>query len=153
VLEIARVKIITKQTYWFFVKATLVICGTGIGYVTFITGYLRKADFGSGTIKQLVDMHFYCAIITLVLFSLISLAYLIAWMESGQLFTAFRLSKIWKVLNGFKQFMSKPAIQVSLALIGLALVTITGSLGGALAYGPDVDPFVKFIYNLFLGSK
>jgi len=34
------------------------------------------------------------------------------------------------------------------ALIGLAAIVVTGALGAAIVYGPDIDPFVKIIYSL-----
>jgi len=36
-----------------------------------------------------------------------------------------------------------------LALLGLVLIIITGGLGAAIVYGPNVDPFVNFIYSIF----
>ncbi len=36
-----------------------------------------------------------------------------------------------------------------LALIGIVGITITGTLGGAMVHGPEVDPFVSFVYHLF----
>jgi hypothetical protein len=31
----------------------------------------------------------------------------------------------------------------------MILVTIVGALGGALVYGPEVDPVVSVVYHLF----
>ena len=39
---------------------------------------------------------------------------------------------------------------VLLSLCGFVLLSITGALGAAITHGPDIDPIVQFIYNLFL---
>ena len=36
-----------------------------------------------------------------------------------------------------------------IALVGIVVITITGALGGAIVYGPEVDPIVSVIYHLF----
>ena len=41
---------------------------------------------------------------------------------------------------------------VFLAFGGLLAISIIGSLGGALAYGPDNDLMTAFIYRLFVGN-
>jgi len=37
---------------------------------------------------------------------------------------------------------------IPLALFGLAAIAITGALGGAIVYGPNIDPFVAFIIKI-----
>ena len=47
-----------------------------------------------------------------------------------------------------------PSATLDLALVGRRplggrlLLEITGALGGAIVYGPDIDPFVRTIYDL-----
>ncbi len=41
---------------------------------------------------------------------------------------------------------------VVLSIIGCILLSITGALWGAISYGPDTDPIVQFVYNIFVGQ-
>ena len=38
---------------------------------------------------------------------------------------------------------------ILMALAGLAAITITGALGGAVVYGPNIDPVVSAVYRFF----
>jgi hypothetical protein len=44
----------------------------------------------------------------------------------------------------------KPMFRLPLALIGVLAITITGALGGVIAFGPDIDPAATFFYNLLV---
>ena len=51
-------------------------------------------------------------------------------------------------LDVLATFITLPFVSALASALGLVAVTITGALGGALVYGPDVDPFVSLIYRL-----
>ena len=57
--------------------------------------------------------------------------------------------KIWNWLVAVQTLLFKPWLLFLLGLAVLIAITITGSLGGALVYGPEIDPVVSFIYHLF----
>lgn len=57
--------------------------------------------------------------------------------------------------NYFKfalQISSTGIILATLAVLGLAFVSLTGALGGLIVWGPDNDPFSRTVYDLFFGS-
>jgi uncharacterized membrane protein len=142
--EFVKLKKITDRPYWFYIKACLVIIGTGIGYITFFTGYIQKDDYTAGEILKLINAHFYAAIITLVIFTLLSIAYGLSWLKSEQ------LTSLNPILVKFETFILSTPVSLIFAFLGLTAITITGALGGALAYGKNVDPFVSFIYNILI---
>ncbi len=52
---------------------------------------------------------------------------------------------------GLVTFMANRWVHVGIclfALFGMMMVTVTGALGGAMVYGPDADPMVRFIYDI-----
>lgn len=86
----------------------------------------------------LIEAHEQFAQATLTLSIFLSLVYLVAWfgLDKFQLYA-------WKLL-------SNRGAMIPLALAILALITITGGLGGAIVYGTDFDPLMKPIFQ-FLG--
>lgn len=136
--ELVRVQKLLKEPAWFYVKAAFVIVGSLSSVATLLSGLAIKPQFqGSLSIAHQVDVHSAFAFYASLLFGLIAFAYLV------------RLVK-WKACVAFSDFMLKSRIIVPLALIGLVLITITGALGGSIVYGPDIDPFVKFVYQTLI---
>ncbi len=150
-MELVRFKKVLAQPYWFYVKAMFVILGTLSSYATYFTGTLIESDFGSES--RVVELHSSFALGTLILFSVISLAYVVAWLGRTQLparyLAAGVFAQLWRVASRLAAVMQHPGVSCLLALVGLAGITVTGALGGALAYGPEIDPAVSFIYHLF----
>jgi uncharacterized membrane protein len=144
VAELLRFKKINGQTYWFYLKAILVILGAFGALVARQTGEeLVEAWRVQGASSSLVvNIHNNWSFIATWIFGVLAIAYFVAWLyREGELKHLFgkwceRLVTSWLI----------PVI----ALIGLAAITITGALGGAIVYGPDVDPTVKFIYSLLV---
>lgn len=147
-LELIKLRRMSEQSYWFYIKACLVILGTVIGYATFFTGYIQKDEFTSGEIVKVVNAHFYAAISTLVIFTLLSIGYGISWLQrEGFVLSGVRWQK--KLLT-YSSWLLSPIISFIMVFLGLTAITITGALGGALAYGRDVDPFVNMMYKMLI---
>ncbi len=147
-LELFRFNMLTNKTYWFYLKASLVIIGFLSSIATFFSGDAIEDLFrGFPDQMHLVSVHSNFAFATCVLFGIISLSYLTQWIaKEGISFN----QTFWKYLvRVTHQFLQGPAV-VLLALAGLFCVTVTGALGGALVYGSDIDPVVSFIYKLFI---
>ncbi len=125
VLECVRWRRAMEVMNIFHVKAVLVIAGTLGAIAAYISG---PEIYGSA----LVSWHDNFAIGTLTIFSFIALVYLAEW---------FRPSK-------YSNFFHHPYIIMPLALLGLAVVIITGGLGGAIVYGTHFDPFMAPIFKL-----
>lgn len=138
----------SSQTWW-KIKAFLLIVGF-LGTVAAITtGEMAEEGMpSSGPIHDLVEAHASFAVATEWLFGVLAFSYIVKFFADKNTMP-FMDTKLIKFLI----FATKKILffSVPLALVGLVLVTITGSLGGAIVYGPDVDPIVSFIYKIFIG--
>ncbi len=127
IFELVRFKKVVNKFYWFYIKATLAIAGELFAFLA----YLSSPNEGG---HPLVEMHETFAIATICIFAIISVSYLLEW---------FKPSK-------YSLFVMRPYIIIPLALLGLAAITITGGLGGAIVYGTHFDPFMAPVFK-FLG--
>lgn len=126
-LECIRLKKVLEKPYWFYIKATLAIFGELGALAAYATGHGVRGS-------TLVHMHSMFATITVWLFAILSLSYLNEWLKrEGRWHIKF-------ALPGF--------VIIILAILGLASVTITGGLGGAIVYGTHFDPFMAPIFKL-----
>lgn len=132
--------------YWFYVKATFCIIGTVISYATYITGDMIENLYEG----ELVQRHSQSATVTIGFFTLLSLAHLTRWLELSGLFKEPHTGLV-RIVLAYTNFIFKTPVIAICALFGLAAITVTGALGGALAYGYEVDPVVNFIYKIFVG--
>ncbi len=143
IAEFLRFRKITAQPYWFFVKASLIIFASLSTIPTIIFGLIAKATLADSTLigyEDVVLVHETFAICTAVIAGLVALAYFIAWLN--------RYNRALKFSN-YARFMLGAPISIIFALILIIMITITGALGGTMAYGPDAEPISHVIYNLF----
>ncbi len=150
VLEIVRIPWLNKRPGWREVKFVFLLLGTLGSYAAVQTGGMIEHQFTSE--RSLVRMHSTFAGYTVALFTVLTLMYIITLVEEKWNLSARisgTLGKIWKAIVSLVRLLMRPAPLIVLALAGLALVTITGALGGSIAYGPDVDPVAHFVYHLF----
>jgi uncharacterized membrane protein len=149
ILELLRFKKIQSKSYLFYVKAILLVAGTVGAFFALQTGELLEKEFTSA----LLEKHAMFANITTILFVVLSVAYLIRWFKiDGETWAFLKkplIAKIWKVKVAASDFVLKSWVSVFLAAIAFVFLTFTGALGGAIAYGPDTDPIVSFVYHLF----
>jgi uncharacterized membrane protein len=138
VFELIRWRKLAAKEYWFHVKAVLVIVGFIASFIAIATGPEGQNQ------AALVGMHENFAWASTILFGIIALLYAIAWLQRAGAAN----SGILKSAARLEESISKPWVLVLLAVIGLALITITGALGGAITYGPDVDPVASFVYHI-----
>ena len=144
-LEVFRLPIITRQSWWFYTKAVLLFIGTLGGVASGITGKIASQGFAGTSTMALVTLHSHYAEATVMVYGGIALLYAIEWMKIDG---AKIPSSPWAVILRIQSVLWRAPILVLASLIGLLLVTITGALGGALVYGPDIDPVVGFFYHL-----
>ena len=151
-MEFLRFKFLTKQNSWFYIKFSFLFLGVLSTFPALSSGELVE-DLYEGTSQgALVELHSSWAVFPTVIFSVLAVSYLILLLEQ-KIKTIFKenksIVKIWSLLNIISSnIINTPLIFVFIVL-GLFSIIATGALGGAIVYGPDVDPFVKFIYNLF----
>lgn len=140
---------------WENIKAFLVIAGTLLALLTLQTGEwagdaLRSsaADpraFGSSDLGKLIETHSTFATATVIIFSVLAVGYLARFLwQTGNP----KIQKFTFIYKAQEIILNRWLAPV-LALAGLIAVTVTGALGGAIVYGPDIDPVVKYVYGLF----
>jgi hypothetical protein len=101
---------------------------------------LEEAWSQAGSSLPLVEIHSNWATASVWIFGVLSLVYLAAWLH--------REGVLKHAVGSWCERALSLWFTPVVALAGLAAITITGALGGAIVYGPDVDPAVKFIYSL-----
>lgn len=126
VFELIRFNRVTEKPYWFFIKAVLIITGFWGAVAAWLSGPEVEGN-------RLNEMHELFAILTVSWAFLVAAAYALEWE---------------KPLNPYSNIVFRPFIAVLSALIGLALIAITGGLGGAQVYGTGFDPFMAPIFKL-----
>jgi hypothetical protein len=62
------------------------------------------------------------------------------------------LNKFWNFLLMLAKFFVETKFVILLAIAGLICVTITGGLGGAMAFGPQADPLFEPVYHWLTGQ-
>jgi uncharacterized membrane protein len=145
ILELLRFRIFRGQPYWFYIKATLVILGGLSAYVTVLTGVLVSDMIAAEdlSLQPLIQSHEFWAWTSVGIYSILAVCYLIAWIKKDSSF------QIWKFLVWLQVLVTETPLVIFLALLGLAALTITGALGGSIAFGHDTDPFTNWIYQIF----
>ncbi len=141
VIEIARVPAVTKQSWWFPMKAGFAILGALAAVPTFFTGWIQEQGI-DGEVPKLLDVHGDFALYTLLCFALLAAAHVVVILKAQAPARLVRAAA----------FILRPAVAVPLAVLGLVFVTVTGALGGTMIYGPDIDPAARVIYDILIGE-
>lgn len=154
ICELIRFKKVTTQHYWFHVKSIFVITGLVTAQLALGSGEAVQKMFSDVPEKNaIVPVHAMFAETTVGIFFILAFSYLILWIEYDASKTLLgkypRLSKPWARLVRVAKWIINTPTSLVLAFIGIIGITITGALGGAMVHGPEVDPFVSFVYHLF----
>ncbi len=72
VCELLPLKALTRQTYWFYVKAVLVITGTLGGVAAYLAGEAIEDQFKTASLSSLVETHSTFAITSILIFAILS---------------------------------------------------------------------------------
>ena len=148
IAELVRFSFVTRQSYWFYVKGVLVIVGSVSSLGALWTGEQIAEQVED--IPRIMQLHSMFAQATVWIFGVVALAYFVTWLQRGSPEAISRLGIMGVVFQKYSSFVMRPSILVVFALLGLAAVTITGGLGGAMVYGLDFDPLMKPVFK-FLG--
>lgn len=151
-MEIIRIKKLQDLPYYFYIKASFLCIGTLSSFLALNTGEMAEHAIGAQGDK-LIEMHSAFASVSVWIFVILSLVYINVWIsktEYNAKLLSSKFGKIWAIKSKIASKIFTSPLVVILAVIGLITITITGALGGAIVYGPDVDPIVKFIYRLVM---
>ncbi|KKT42512.1 MAG: hypothetical protein UW88_C0006G0030 [Candidatus Collierbacteria bacterium GW2011_GWD2_45_10] len=144
--EFVRSKKILSLSYWFYVKAIMLVTGSLSTIPTILFGKLIADSFP----ERIVRVHSTFAQATAIVYGLTALSYLITWIDKD-FYSLTKKTDWWGYVSELNKNVFRPRMIVLLAGTGLVLLTTTGALGGIMAFGPGVDPLTKFVNDLFFG--
>lgn len=153
-MELIRIRYITSASYWFYVKASLVIIGSMGAVAAYLSGEEAEELFGE---TRLVEIHSQWAEMATIIFGSIAVLYVIAWLFRLEIFNRFENLlnlnnlRVYVIIKRIISYLVGSFIMILPAFAGLVSIVITGALGGAIVYGPDIDLFVRFIYDAVRG--
>jgi len=136
----------------FTLRAVLVIAGSLASYATLATGDGAEDLILDRTLGSIVEAHSFWAELSTAIFTILAVGYLLAFIFRNEVINLWiqrKFSWFYEVLLLVKQIILNQNIRLFLALIGLLAITITGALGGAIVYGPEIDPIISVIYHWF----
>ena len=130
------------------VRETLLYIGAIGAWLSYLTGEQAEHLVGGGA---LVELHETVATTTLVLFAILAISYVLLRLMPfiKKIVKQKQIQVALKALDMVLNLILHPIVRVLLALVALGFLVVTGSLGGAIAHGPETDPVVSFIYHLF----
>jgi hypothetical protein len=147
VLEMAHLKRLMALPYWFYLKGAFVIFGALGAAASFLTGSIAEENFGPNSpLARLIETHETFALISLVFFGIIAVLYAAVWLGRAGIFTRYHSTLTF--VTRTEKFLSSATMPL-LSILGLILITVTGALGGSIAFGPDIDPVARFVYDFF----
>lgn len=135
-------KKISSLRYWKPVKMAFLFPGVVGAFFSLMSGEAIEDLFNN--LHALVELHSFFAAAATWIFTILAGAYLVE-LVSGYL----KLEERVKFLVSIQKMVLNKYVAASLALLGLAALFVTGSLGVAIVYGPEIDPFVSAVYHLF----
>ena len=149
VLEMIHCRKIMHKIEFFYVKFFLLLAGTVGAFFSLGTG--GDAVRLHRDVLALVKVHSTYATITTIIFTVLLCVYIFDWvyMVYDEKLLASKLSKIWKFKKMIIHNIFTGPVIITLAILGLITLLITGALGGAIVYGISGDPFTAFVYKIF----
>lgn len=146
VFELLRFKILTRQPYWFYIKAILVSLGVIGAIFAGISGQLIESRF---TDRALISLHQHINFAASTIFAVITFAYVVRWLKiTPGVKIDVVLGSLTKMSLSIEHIVLDTLLLYPLVILGLLLIMIGGALGGIIVYGPNLDPFTQFIYFL-----
>ena len=139
---------------WVWVRFAMLSIGVAGAFTALQSGETAASAYRGST---LVHMHSFWASASTLVFGILLGCYAIKLLEQEYLsFIPHRkvvehknVSPVWKLLVKIQKLVLNTVIVKIAALFGFIAISITGALGGAIVYGPNVDPIVKWVYGLF----
>ncbi len=150
-LEFVRIKRVQEFGFWFYIKAALVFIGSASTVPALFSGKLIENGFEDRA--NLVNAHSFWAELTTMIFGLIALSYFVEIINKHNIFNIAQntsFSPVWKLVLKIKKMILETKLIIVLTFLGLLAVVVTGSLGGIIVYGQNLDPFTEFIYKLLI---
>lgn len=132
--EFISIRKLQEKSYWFYVKAILVLIGTLSAIVTFISSRFSYQFTSLNTLVSLYDRFFGA---TIGFFGVVSLLYLLAWFGKDR-----------QVIFSSKLLFNRGAM-VPISIVGFFIIAIAGGIAGAMVYGTHYDPLMSPVFKYF----
>lgn len=153
-LELARFRTLQRIRSLQTSKLFLLFAGTLAAIPTVVAGKLAQWSLHVPAQSHTADVirtHSYFALSTLVLFLLLSCAYASRlYLDAHPLKT--QAGRPRTALHTLAALTDITPLVMLLAFVGVTLIFVTGTLGGIIVYGPDLDPVTHFVNTLIFGS-
>ena len=144
-----------RQSWLFSVKAFLLFIGALGAFAALYTGGVAE-DLIRHTSPNayILKAHAPVAGATTLLYCIICAAYLVRIFDvrgwgSRIVGENKLLSALWSFKKRFWYAILNSWLLPLIALLAFVGLTVTGALGAAIVYGPNIDPLVSFVYHLF----
>lgn len=143
-----------RQSWLFPVNAFLLLAGVLSAFVALFTGGMAEDLVEGASRAYILELHAPIAGATTLLYVILAASYTVRIFQmkgwGNQLFGS---SAFFGPILRLKEYLAHLVLDTwllpLLALLALIGMTVTGALGAAIVYGPDIDPVVSFIYHLF----
>lgn len=151
VLELIRIKKVLEKPWFKYVKGAFVIIGSLSSSLALSTGEMAEELYEKSELKNLIETHSAWAGFATYVFAILAIIYAIHFISESTLNEKIQktfLRSFWNFLTSISEkLFTTTWLMMTAAFVGLVALTVTGGLGGAIVYGPDVDPIVKIIYT------
>lgn len=148
-IELARFPRLERMQSLQNTKLFLLFAGTLAAIPTLIAGKLAQWSLdvpASSHIAEVIRTHSYFALSTAILFSILSLIY------ASRLYLDQHSETANRLVTKIAALTTMQPLILTLAFIGVVLIFTTGTLGGTIVYGPDLDPITRFVNRVIFGS-
>ncbi len=130
---------------WRQIRNTLLIAGVIGAFVALQTGEI--AEQLTQPNHDLVEMHSTFATIATFSYSLILAGEILGWIQ-GWAFRQMPSQRFQAVYIKVRSFPTHKFFVITLSLVGLVAIVVTGLLGGVLVYGLSADPVAPFVLRI-----
>lgn len=135
-VELCSTTSLRQKEWWLKLRLFLVWAGVAAAIPTIAAGLMAEdGALARGIPQNVIEMHETFATVGAGVFLFLGLV---------------RALEIKHKFPLLVRYFGNRAVSSIFAILGIVCITITGGLGAYMVFGPDVDPFVRFIANLVL---
>jgi len=151
ILEFLPLSRLNLKINWRQVKIVLLTVGVLAAFATLPTGEMAEKLITDPHKLEIVEIHAGFASTATVIFSILAVLYLVGLVDEmyGGVRKPHFLAVTWQVLERLKRIIIDTKLRYVFVFVGFIAIVIAGALGGAISHGPNADPFVFVVYNLF----
>ena len=146
ILELVKNKKIEEKFNLFYTKVILLITGMVGGFVALQTGDMASELLPRSERSSILHFHEMFAQMSIFLYGIMLFGYILKIAEPHLATKNFKYN--WLVTD-LRIIILSPIVSISLSILGLIALTITGGFGGILVYGPNADFATSILYNIF----